>query len=206
AMPRPGPAAFALAAFGLAAGAPVATPRGAVAAADLRPGDMVWTLDGGARPLRAVRLRCDASAGGASGGGSGAAMAVRIPAGLICNAGELWLSPGQRLVLSGIAAFDLLGSHEVLAAAGDLVGLGGIEPGRPARSGLVELVLDRAEILFADGARLAAAGADGADHDRTAGRHRPRLAGRPCLTAREARQIARHLFAAARSDGLRPCA
>jgi hypothetical protein len=128
------------------AGTRIATPRGMRAVEDLRAGDRVLTLDDGAQPLLWV--------GGGAVVAGGAALPVRIAAGVFGNTRALRLS-GQHLVLLDGAVCELLfGETEVLAPARDLVGLPGVtQATRAERVSYHHLLLAQHQIVLAEGCR-----------------------------------------------------
>ncbi|MFN3938035.1 MAG: Hint domain-containing protein [Gemmobacter sp.] len=183
------------------AGTRIRSWRGAIPAADLRPGDLVWTLDHGYRPVLWIGRRTVTPAE--------PQRAVMFAAGLFGNRRPLVVSPQHRILLRGPAVELATGFPEALAAAIHLVGAPGIMELAPRRIDYVHLLLHRHEILSADGllaeslwpvgpassgfgpeaevAIRASLGAAGATD-------RLRLA-RPCLTAREAAVAIRDLLA-----------
>lgn len=128
----------------LAPDAPVLTPGGPRPAGDLRPGDLVETLDHGARPLIWVADELAA--------GFGIARApVIFPAGAFGARRTLGLSP-QHLVMLGSARAQLLfGSAEVLAPARALVGHQGVRQAPIARTRWVHLMCAEHEVLQVGG-------------------------------------------------------
>lgn len=130
----------------------IATPGGSMAVADLRPGDRLLTRDNGPQELlwvgqrhmtgarlyamphlRPIRFR-----GGAFGIGR--------------PDGDLLVSPRHRMLLRGAAAQALFGTDEVLVAAEDLLNGDSVQVDLRAREvTYVHLLLDRHEILFANG-------------------------------------------------------
>ncbi|MDT8856939.1 Hint domain-containing protein [Paracoccaceae bacterium Fryx2] len=127
------------------AGTRIATPQGSARVEDLRPGDLVLTLDDGPQPLVWV--------GGGRVIASGAALPVRIAAGVLGNGADLLVSGQHHLMLDGVACELLFGEAEVLVAAKDLLGLPGVTQGGAARSvSYHHLLLGRHQILLAEGA------------------------------------------------------
>lgn len=130
-------------------GTRIATPQGPRAVEELRPGDMVTTLDEGAQPLiwtgerRVTGARLLVEPGLAP---------VRIAAGGAGGDADLLVSPGHRLLLRSAAALALFGAPEVLVAARDLL------DGRAVRVAetrgelrYLHLLLERHQILIANG-------------------------------------------------------
>jgi hypothetical protein len=88
---------------------PIATPAGLVAAANLRPGDLVLTRDDGPRPLAfARRITLPAR-------GSFAPVLLRAP--YFGAAGDMLVSADQKILLGGGEVEYLFGEEEVLAEA-----------------------------------------------------------------------------------------
>lgn len=113
----------------------VTTPAGLLRVADLRPGDLVWTLDHGYQPLRhAVHQMAQGPL-------------LEVPAGLTGGMRALVVSPQHRLLLASPRLELWTGEAEALAPAlafGDLA--------RPAPPGpLVNLLFDRQEIIAVEG-------------------------------------------------------
>ncbi|MDZ4094131.1 MAG: Hint domain-containing protein [Paracoccaceae bacterium] len=129
------------------AGTRIATPGGARAVETLRPGDLVITLDEGPQPLRWV--------GGGSVVASGGALPVRIAAGVLGNRRAFCVSGQHLVVLDGMACELLFGETEVLVAAQDLLGFPGVTRGKgPCHISYHHLLLDRHQVIFAEGARV----------------------------------------------------
>lgn len=127
-----------------AAGTRIATPAGPRPVESLSAGDPVLTLDEVAQPIR--------WAGGWSSELQGAALPVEIAAGALGNARDLRLSGQHLLMLDGWECELMFGATEVLVAAKELVGLPGIrQETSPVRLGYHHLLLDRHQILFAEG-------------------------------------------------------
>lgn len=175
-----------------AADTAIATPRGLCAAGDLRPGDRVFTLDAGQRPIlwtgrRAVR-------------GSGAGCPVLFAPGSIGNDRPLRLSRQHRVMLRSPRAELLFGSHEVLVPAKALVNGHDIRFSPCGSVTYVHLLLDSHQILMAAGGAPCESLLPG-DMAETilahempaicaaAARAGPYRAARPILTFREARCI-----------------
>ncbi|HKK23272.1 MAG TPA: Hint domain-containing protein [Pseudohaliea sp.] len=109
----------------------------------LGPGDVVLTRDRGRQPVRAVLARTERALG--------AHAPVVIQAGALGAAGDLILSQHQRLLVYQRGPDRLTQTAEMLVRAGDLVDG---EAFRLRRGGFVDyvsIVLDRHEMLFAEG-------------------------------------------------------
>ena len=126
------------------AGTRIETAHGLVAVEDLREGMLIETMDNGLQPLRRVLRKTVA--------GIGALTPVVIEAGVFGNARALRLSPHHRMVVSGWRAELVTGAPEVLAAAGDLVDGRRVRREEAAKVEYLHLLLDRHEIIFAEGA------------------------------------------------------
>ncbi|EAQ23914.1 Hint domain-containing protein [Roseovarius sp. 217] len=91
----------------------IETPTGPQSIETLQVGDLVNTMDEGAKPIRWI--------GGASVAGGCANAPVRIKRGAIGNVRDLWVSQNHRLLVSGAHAELLFGEPQVLVAAKHLV-------------------------------------------------------------------------------------
>lgn len=123
----------------------VATARGPVPAGKLRPGDAILTRDSGYRPL----VWCGPGRRGAAGR-SGRGLITIAPDRL--GPGQparcIGLAPGHGLLVDAAHLLPVLGTREGLAAAAFF---GERVAGRPP-GGFVHLLLDRHELINADGA------------------------------------------------------
>ncbi|MBA4491272.1 Hint domain-containing protein [Paracoccus sp. S1E-3] len=132
------------------AGTMIATPEGPRAVETLRAGDLVLTVDHGARPLHWTGS-CNVDTRGQE-----RLRPVRISAGALGTRlpkADLVVSPQHRVFVRSAIARNMFGSDEVLVAAKHLVGLPGIgfEAGESAVT-YVHLLFDRHELVFANGA------------------------------------------------------
>ena len=91
---------------------PVQTPRGPVPAANLRPGDLVETLDRGAQPILSLARMTLPNRG------RFAPVLLRAP--YFANAVDLLVAPEQLILLSGAGVEYLFGEDAVLAPAASL--------------------------------------------------------------------------------------
>lgn len=133
---------------------PVLTPRGAVAAGVLEPGDRVITRDQGAVPLlRVTRLAVP---------GRGSLAPIRLCAPFWGRRADILVSPDQPVWVGGAEAEYLFGEEEVLVLARDLAD-GSMAYADGRRSAAVGVVLDLGmpELVEADGCLLATAGPEG---------------------------------------------
>ncbi len=125
------------------AGTRIRTPAGEVAVEDLRPGDLVMTLDHGAQPLRWTgRRRVEAQ---------GRLAPVRIAAGTFGSHGTLLVSPQHRILIRDGLAGVLFGEEEVLVAAKDLVDKRRVRQASGGTVVYVHLLFDRHQVIFAEG-------------------------------------------------------
>ncbi|HBD90002.1 MAG TPA: hemolysin-type calcium-binding protein [Gemmobacter sp.] len=130
---------------GLAPDARMSTPEGIRPLWSLRPGDRLLTRDSGAQEivwmgaqrLQPARLQL---------------MPGLWPVRLRGAAGDLRVSPSQRLLVRGAATEALFNSPEVLVAAADLCDGAAIRQDRaPREISYVQIMLDRHEIIYANG-------------------------------------------------------
>ncbi len=128
---------------------PVETDRGPVAAGHLRPGDMIWTIDDGFMPLRALqRFELPAC-------GSFAPVLLRAP--FFGAEHDLLISADQHVALEGAEVEYLFGEDEVLVPAGAMVdGRTALSEQRRSVAGSVALVFDLPALIAADGCILLA--------------------------------------------------
>jgi hypothetical protein len=127
-----------------AAGTQIATPTGERRVEDLRLGDLVQTVDGGAQPILWV------------GGGpvltSPDHLPVCIAAGVLGAKRDLRVSGEHLLVFRDAAAERLFGEEEVLIAAKELVGLPGVtQDATPRIMGYFHVLMPDHHLLIADG-------------------------------------------------------
>ncbi|HSF62912.1 MAG TPA: Hint domain-containing protein [Paracoccaceae bacterium] len=125
------------------AGTRILTPGGEVAVEDLRPGDMVVTLDEGARPLRWVGSRTVAA--------EGAFAPIRIRAGTFGAHRDLRVSPQHRVLVRDVLADLMFGEPEVLVAAKDLVNGRSVRREAGGTVTYVHLLFDRHQVVMAEG-------------------------------------------------------
>lgn len=126
------------------AGTRIDTPLGPVAVEDLRPGDLVLTVDHGAQRVRWV--------GRSSRRASGSDAPVEIAQGTLGATRTTRVSPQHRLLLREPRATLLFGQAEVLVRARDLIDgqhLRRVEDGTEVT--YVHLLFDRHEIVVGDG-------------------------------------------------------
>lgn len=142
----PGPMAW------LGVATPIETPRGAVPAGLLKPGDRVLTRDNGAVPLVGVTRLAVPSRGSLA--------PIRLCTPYYGARGDILVSPDQAVWVSGAEAEYLFGDEEVLVLARHLAdGQMAVTDSRRAVAMGVVLDLGAAELVEADGCLLATAGA-----------------------------------------------
>ncbi|MFD1881078.1 Hint domain-containing protein [Paracoccus pacificus] len=135
-------------------GTMIATPRGEIAVEDLRVGDLVDTVDGGAQPIvwiggrtldkaaldRAPHLRPVRIAKAALGNGTPTA--------------DLYVSPQHRVLLQSRIARNRFAAEEVLVAAKQLCQIEGVDiQSDAAQVEYFHLLFDRHQIIVSNGAR-----------------------------------------------------
>ncbi|PIE07346.1 MAG: hypothetical protein CSA74_08170 [Rhodobacterales bacterium] len=147
-------AASQFAVSGIGPSSVVETARGPVLARDLRLGDKLVTRDKGLQPLRWIGESAVAYGSPAEETAAPRRGPVRIRAGAAGSnpdAGNLVLAPGQRLLVRGRLNELLFATDEVMAAAGDLTHLDGIDIVPRDTGRWVHLLLDSHELLRVNG-------------------------------------------------------
>lgn len=134
-------------------GTRIETPKGSLPVEMLKEGDLVLTLDHGARPVRWIGSRTVPQHRLCA---NDRIRPIRIRAGAL-GAGvpqsDLAVSPQHRLLLRSRVAEKMFGEAEVLVAARQLLQIGGIEVAEDLNEVCYyHILLDRHEILFANGA------------------------------------------------------
>ncbi|MEM8654268.1 MAG: Hint domain-containing protein [Pseudomonadota bacterium] len=122
----------------------IETDKGERPIETLRVGDRVWTLDNGLQPIRWIGSRPTVMQGGHA--------PVRIPAGVLGNHSDLFVSQQHRLLVQGWKPEMLFGEPEVLVPAGGMNGLAPIYGGRTAPIEFWHIMLDAHELIRANGA------------------------------------------------------
>lgn len=122
----------------------IATPFGLCRAGDLTPGDLVVTVDHGARPVKWVAQQ--------QGAGRGALTPVLIREGVLGNGAPLRLSPQHMVMIRSAQAEMLFGQAEVLVPIRALVDGRQIRYAPTRQVTYVHVMLDRHELLLAEGA------------------------------------------------------
>jgi hypothetical protein len=126
------------------AGTLIATAEGAWPVEALEPGDLVETLDHGLQALHWTGQRVVA--------GRGDFAPIRIAAGALGNARDLYVSPQHRMLVTGWRAELFFGASEVLVAAKHLVDDRAIRPAPCSQVTYCHLMFDRHEVVRAEGA------------------------------------------------------
>lgn len=126
------------------AGTLIRVPGGARRIEELRPGDLVETMDNGPQPVRWIGSRTVA--------GQGAMAPVRIACGALGNSRDLLVSPQHRMLVSDWRAQMYLGEDEVLCPAVGLCNGDTIHRAPCDRVTYVHVMFDRHQVVFAEGA------------------------------------------------------
>ncbi len=134
-----------------AVGTLITTQDGPKPVEDIRAGDMVLTRDDGYQPVQWTGQRRLDSAYLARNEDF---VSVRIVAGALGNnlpRRDLRVSPGHRMLISGLTAEMMFGERDVLVAASDLAGQPGISyDARPVT--YVHIMFDRHQVIDSEGA------------------------------------------------------
>lgn len=126
---------------------PVQTPRGPVLATDLRPGDLVETLDRGAQPILSLGKMTLPNRG------RFAPVLLRAP--YFANGVDLLVAPAQLTLLSGAGVEYLFGEDAVLATAASLRdGNSALSDTRRPVTACISLDLGKPVLIFAGGCPL----------------------------------------------------
>ncbi|OUD10965.1 hypothetical protein BVC71_05750 [Marivivens niveibacter] len=127
-----------------AVGTAVLTPTGQIPIENLTIGDLVQTMDHGAKPVRWIgKSIVDAT---------GRLAPVIIPKGAIDNERDLIVSPQHRILVSTTSATLYLGEPQVLVPAISMVGWMGIHQKPMAEITYVHVMFDQHEVIFTEGA------------------------------------------------------
>ena len=128
-----------------AAGTRIETEHGPVAVENLKVGDKVVTRDDGLQELRWIGAR--------SVDGRTKLAPIKFEKGALPGLeDDLLVSPQHRMLISGMQAELLFGAQEVLVAAKHLTGMAGVSTAAQPMVTYFHLMLDRHQILFAEGA------------------------------------------------------
>ncbi|WP_439122815.1 Hint domain-containing protein [Marivita sp.] len=125
------------------AGTLINTELGKRRVEDLRPGDLICTLDRGLQPLRWIGQRSVAAVG--------AFAPVRVAAGTFGDHTTLMLSPQHRILVRDPLADLVFGTPEVLIAAKHLINGRTVETVEGGSVTYVHLLFDQHEIVMSNG-------------------------------------------------------
>jgi hypothetical protein len=125
------------------AGTLIQTETGQRPVEELRPNDLVWTLDRGLQPLRWIGQRTVAAIGTYA--------PVCIAAGTFGDHAKLMLSPQHRVLVSNPRADLVFGTPEVLIAAKHLIDDRNVTSCEGGSVTYVHLLFDQHEIVLANG-------------------------------------------------------
>jgi len=125
------------------AGTRIKVPGGTVRIEDLRIGDLVETLDHGARPIRWVGQRTVPA--------TGRHAPIRFEAGALGDHGVVMVSPQHCVMIDGWRTEMLFGEAEILCPAHLLVNGATIRPVPCAAITYVHIMFDAHEIVLAEG-------------------------------------------------------
>lgn len=126
-------------------GTGIETPHGPRAIEDIRPGDLVLSADRGPVPVRWCGKRTVP--------GTGAGAPVRIAKGFLGNHRPLFVSPQHRMLISDHRAQIYFGGEAVLVPAKALIDGIDVDEAEVAQVTYHHVMLDRHEIIIAEGAR-----------------------------------------------------
>ena len=130
----------------------IATFRGAIRVEDLKPGDLVVTMDRGLQPLRWIGARRFDKQDFSK---KPKLRPIRIrkgATGIAEQSGDLLLSPQHRVLVNSKVAQRMAGTSEVLVAAVQLLGMEGIEIAHDVEEvTYFHLLFDAHEIVFSNG-------------------------------------------------------
>lgn len=130
----------------------VETDRGFIQARDVKPGDMVYTFDGGAQEVEAIRHAVPR-----------ATTLMHVPAGALGNDCDLHLPADQMVALEIDAAERLFGLPLVLVKLVSLAGYKGIKASGPEHMGRIHIECAEEELIWAESGMLMQAGEGGPD-------------------------------------------
>lgn len=126
------------------AGTMIFTAEGAKAVETLEPGDLLLTRDSGMQPIRWV--------GQVTVDGTGRFAPICFMPETVGNTKTLMVSPNHRMLMTGWRAEIYFGEREILVPAKTLVNGKTVRVAPCARVTYVHLLLDRHEVIFAEGA------------------------------------------------------
>lgn len=125
------------------AGTLIEVENGTRCVEDLKPGDMVWTMDRGFQPLRWIGQRTVLA--------EGSWAPVRVAAGTFGDHATLMLSPQHRILVRDPLADLVFGTPEVLIAAKHLVNDHTVQTITGGSVTYVHLLFDQHEIVMSNG-------------------------------------------------------
>lgn len=137
---------------GFLPGTMVDTDRGFMEVRDLKPGDMVYTFDGGAQEVKAVKHSVPRLT-----------TLMHVPAGALGNDTDLLLPSDQMVALELDAAERLFGLPLVMTKLISLAGYKGITPALPERLARIHIEFDEEELVWAESGMLIQAAGEGLD-------------------------------------------
>lgn len=137
---------------GFLPGTLVDTDRGFMEVRDLKPGDMVYTFDGGAQEVKAVKHSVPRLT-----------TLMHVPAGALGNDTDLLLPSDQMVALELDAAERLFGVPLVMTKLISLAGYKGITPALPERMARIHLEFEEEELIWAESGMLIRAAGEGLD-------------------------------------------
>ncbi|MDE4303514.1 Hint domain-containing protein [Phaeobacter gallaeciensis] len=130
----------------------VETDRGFVQARDVKPGDMIYTYDGGAQEVKDVSHAVPRLT-----------TLMHVPAGALGNDTDLLLPADLTVALELDAAERLFGVPLITAKLISLSGHKGIKAAAPESIGRIHITCDEEELLWAESGMLVLAGDGGFD-------------------------------------------
>lgn len=130
----------------------VETDRGFIQARDVKPGDMVYTFDGGCQEVEVVRHAVPRMT-----------TLMHVPAGALGNDCDLELPADQMVALELDAVERLFGLPLVLVKLISLAGHKGIKALSPERLGRIHIECAEEELIWAESGMLLQAGTGGPD-------------------------------------------
>lgn len=130
----------------------VETDRGFIQARDVKPGDMVYTFDGGSQEVETVRHTVPRMT-----------TLMHVPAGALGNDCDLQLPSDQMVALEIDAVERLFGLPLVLVKLISLAGHKGIKAIMPERLGRIHIECAEEELIWTESGMLIQAGTGGPD-------------------------------------------
>lgn len=127
----------------------VETEEGFKQARDVKPGDMVFTFDGGAQEVKSVRHAVPRLT-----------TLMHVPAGALGNDTDLMLPSDQKVALEMDTAERLFGLPVVVTKLIALAGYKGIAAAAPERLGRIHFEFEEEELVWAESGMLMPAGDD----------------------------------------------